>query len=116
MKKARIKTSTDAHAFIDAVAAHHGWHVNPDAGFAEVLAGGLAANYNRFGYYQCPCRDSWAGDRKKDADIICPCVYSKADLDEYGQCYCGLFVTAELAQSGRGAASIPERRPQELFP
>jgi ferredoxin-thioredoxin reductase catalytic subunit len=27
------------------------------------------------------------GDREKDLDIICPCDYRDADLEEFDQCY-----------------------------
>lgn len=104
------KTSDDARAFIAAVAARHGWHVNPDVEFVDDLASGLATNYNRYGYYLCPCRDG-DGNRETDADIICPCEYNPADQAEYGHCLCGLYLSAEFAESGRTPESIPERRP-----
>jgi len=52
------------------------------------------------------------GLRDEDKDIICPCVYAKPDLEEYGQCYCGLYLTKELFASGKQTGSIPERRPE----
>lgn len=106
---AKHKTSEDARLFIDAVAAKQGWAVNPDAGFVNQLAVGLAANYNRFGYYLCPCRDG-DGERSADDDIICPCDYARPDQAEYGHCLCGLFLSPEFAESGQQPASIPERR------
>lgn len=109
------KSAADARRFIAAVSNHHGWKTNPDLQFVDVLARGLSTNFNRYGFYQCPCRDSW-GDSAKDEDIVCPCVYCEPDLAEYGHCYCGLFLTEERARSGKAVVSIPERRPTARFP
>ncbi len=93
--------------FVQKAAAHYGWKENPDSSFVQSIAEGLTTNVNRYGYYLCPCRDG-DGDRKTDADIVCPCAYAAADITEYGQCFCGLF----LAKSNNGTAvtQIPERR------
>ncbi len=106
----------DANSFIASVSRRKRWAVNPDAAFVEILSRGLAANRSRFGYYQCPCRVSWDGDREKDKDIICPCAYSDADVREHGHCFCGLFLSDDYLRSGRHVAQIPERRPDERFP
>ncbi len=63
-----------------------GYHLNPDRGFVLVLAEGLHTNQQRYGYMLCPCRMG-EGEREKDLDIICPCDYRDADLEEYEQCY-----------------------------
>jgi ferredoxin-thioredoxin reductase catalytic subunit len=63
-----------------------GYHLNPDRDFTLMLVEGLLRNKERYGYMLCPCRVG-EGDREKDRDIICPCDYRDADLDEYGQCY-----------------------------
>ncbi len=63
-----------------------GYHLNPDREFTLMLVDGLYRNRERYGYMLCPCRLG-EGDREKDLDIICPCDYRDADLDEYGQCY-----------------------------
>ena len=106
---ARKKTPADAHQFIRAVAGHQGWAVNADKEFVDQLADGLARNYNRYGYYLCPCRDG-DGERSADQDIICPCVYVPADHEEFGHCLCGLFLSRQFAASGKEPSSIPERR------
>lgn len=107
---AKHKEPADVVTFAHAVANHQGYAVNPDKDFVATLALGLAANYNRYGYYLCPCRDA-DGDRSADADIICPCDYNLPDQKEYGHCFCGLFMTEEFAASNKEPASIPERRP-----
>lgn len=96
--------------------AHNGWALNNDETFVGRLIEGLTKNYNRYGFYQCPCRDSWDGDRAKDSDIICPCSYCRADIEEYGHCLCGLFMSPDFADSGAPVRRIPERRPEERFP
>ena len=104
------KTTADALQFIRAVADHRRWAVVGDEQFLTDLAEGLAKNYNRYGYFLCPCRDG-DGDRETDKDIICPCVYAVPDQAEYGHCFCGLFLTHGFAERGLAPQPIPERRP-----
>jgi ferredoxin-thioredoxin reductase catalytic subunit len=87
-----------------------GYHLNPDADFTRALVEGLLTNQGRYGYPSCPCRRA-AGERAEDVDIICPCDYRDADLDEYGACYCALYVSREIADGGKEAGAIRERRP-----
>ena len=105
----RRKTPEKARQFIEAVAKHQGWAPNPDDEFLSDLARGLAQNYNAYGYYLCPCRDG-DGERELDRDIICPCDYAPPDIDEYGHCFCGLFLAKQFAESGTKPRPIPERR------
>ncbi len=109
---AKQKTIEDTRRFVTMVARKQGWGVCPDKGLLEDLIQGLTENHNRYGYFLCPCRDG-AGVREKDKDIICPCVYNVPDQKEYGQCFCGLFVTREFEAAGRQPEQIPERRPEE---
>lgn len=108
--RSKQKTPEHARQFVAAVAQHQGWAANPDEEFLSDLATGLARNYNRYGYYLCPCRDG-DGDRDEDRDIICPCDYARPDIEEYGHCFCALFLAKEFAASGTTPRSIPERRP-----
>lgn len=107
----RKKTAQDARLFIERVAQHNGWAVNPDRQFVDDLAEGLAVNYNRHGYFLCPCRDG-DGERERDRDIICPCDYITPDQQEFGHCFCGLFLTPEFAVKNEAPTQIPERRPE----
>ncbi len=109
------KTPGDTQKFIKAVADHKGWILNRDSEYIEFLVNGLTVNHERYGFYQCPCRDSY-GDKVKDKDIHCPCEYAAADIQEYGQCFCGLFLDADYYSSHEDVDGIPERRPDELFP
>jgi ferredoxin-thioredoxin reductase catalytic chain len=87
-----------------------GYHLNPDREFARELVRSLLVNQERYGYWACPCRLA-AGDKAEDLDIICPCDYRDADLNEHGSCYCALYVAQEVLEGKRRASSIPERRP-----
>jgi len=87
-----------------------GYHLNPDREFTRGLVRGLLANRERYGYISCPCRLA-SGNREDDLDIICPCDYRDQDLAEYGACYCGLYVAADVEAGVRTAAPVPDRRP-----
>jgi len=87
-----------------------GYHLNPDVDFTKDLISGLLVNQQRYGYWACPCRLA-SGDKSEDLDIICPCDYRDADLNEYGTCYCSLYVSKKFLESGQEIKSIPERRP-----
>lgn len=96
-------------AFVERVAAQRGWRLNPDPQHLQDVFEGLMSNRRRYDYYLCPCRDG-SGDRDSDADVICPCLYAQADLEEHGHCYCGLFLDPRFAASAGAVQPIPERR------
>jgi ferredoxin-thioredoxin reductase catalytic chain len=87
-----------------------GYHLNPDAVFSKDLIRGLLETDKRYGYRACPCRLA-SGIKDEDLDIICPCDYRDSDLDDYGVCYCALYVSGAVLKGEKTAASIPERRP-----
>ena len=91
-----------------------GYHLNPDRERTRALLEGLIENKDRYGYMSCPCRLA-AGDRERDRDIICPCIYRDDDLAEYGQCYCGLYTDPDLDSKFPEERYVPERRPAEKF-
>jgi ferredoxin-thioredoxin reductase catalytic subunit/rubredoxin len=86
-----------------------GYFLNPDQEFVLSLMEGLLTNEERYFYQSCPCRLA-EGIREKDLDIICPCDYRDPDLDDYGACYCALYVSEETALGRREAEPVPERR------
>lgn len=90
-----------------------GYNLNPDKSFVEDLAKGLLENIDRYGYGGCPCRLN-KGEYEKDKDMICPCDYRDDDLDEYGTCYCGLYVSDEILEGKKTLTSIPDRRLKAL--
>ena len=87
-----------------------GYHLNPDEEITGELVKGLLVNEKRYGFRACPCRLA-SGDKEKDLDIICPCDYRDADLDEYDTCYCSLYVSRDVVDGKVKIGSIPERRP-----
>ena len=103
------KSLADTRRFASMVAEKQGWKVNPDESFTESLLEGLTTNWNRYGYYLCPCRDT-EGSREADASVLCPCRYSRADIQEYGHCFCALYMSQEFAARGAPAEGIPDRR------
>lgn len=96
-------------AELESDAEAHGYHLNPDVEFSAALAEGLLVNEKRFGYRSCPCRLA-SGDAERDRDIVCPCYYRDADLDEWGACYCALYVSQAMLDGEKELGSIPERR------
>jgi ferredoxin-thioredoxin reductase catalytic subunit len=62
----------------------------------------------------CPCRLA-LGDKEKDRDIICPCVYREADVEEFGSCYCNLYVSSDWNEGKIPESYIPERRPDDKY-
>ena len=95
-----------------AEAKEGGYYLNPDEEFTRELVESLIVNIDRYSYPACPCRLA-AGSREDDLDIICPCDYRDPDLDQFGACYCALYVSEEIAEGKREARPIPERRPAE---
>ncbi len=87
-----------------------GYHLNPDLEHTKELVRGLLINEQRYGYWACPCRLA-AGEKEQDLDIICPCDYRDQDIEEYGACYCGLYVSDRIVEGEQDVAPIPERRP-----
>lgn len=109
------KSGVDVARFVRNVATKQHWQLNADKEFVEMLKEGLESNLERLGYLQCPCRLSW-DDRERDKDIICPCTYAVDDIDEYGHCFCSLFFAHDYDFARNEPTSIPERRPEHLFP
>ncbi len=105
----KVKSIADVTLFISMVAEKNNWKLNKDKEHLEIITEGLMKNYNRYGYFSCPCRDA-DGLREIDKDIVCPCDYCVPDQKEFGHCYCGLYLTEEFFNSGGEPKSIPERR------
>ncbi len=99
---------------LDREAKEGGYILNPERDFVLALVESLAVNTKRYGYPTCPCRLAF-GEKSKDLDIICPCDYRDADLEEYGACYCALYVTEDWIAGKKPHKSIPERRPAEFM-
>ena len=89
-----------------------GYYFNKDEERTFELLENLLINKDRYGYMACPCRLA-SGDREWDKDIICPCVYREPDVEEYGSCYCNLYVSQEWNDEKIPHDYVPERRPPE---
>lgn len=89
-----------------------GYYLNKDKERTFELLENLLLNKERYGYMACPCRLA-SGDREWDKDIICPCVYREPDVEEYGSCYCNLYVSKEWNEKKIPHDYVPERRPPE---
>jgi len=89
-----------------------GYYFSNDRKRVFELLDGLLANKQRYGYMACPCRLA-SGNRENDKDIICPCIYRKPDVEEFGSCYCNLYVSKEWNDGKIPHEYVPERRPPE---
>ena len=87
-------------------------YFNKDKDLVFELLESLVLNKERYGYMACPCRLA-CGDKDKDKDIICPCEYRAPDLEEYGACFCGLYISEALHNNKIQSEYVPERRPPE---
>ncbi len=87
-----------------------GIYFNTDKELVMELLDALVLNKNRYGYMACPCRLA-SGKREEDKDIVCPCDYRAPDLEEFGACYCGLYVSKAVHNNTAEAEYVPERRP-----
>ena len=104
INKARRRAEEDAKA--------KGYYLVPDPELLEDLLEGLQKNEERYGYPSCPCRLA-SGKLELDRDIICPCDYRDPDVNDYEQCYCGLYVTKDIHDGKKPTNPIPERRSNE---
>jgi ferredoxin-thioredoxin reductase catalytic chain len=91
-----------------------GYFFNKDRERVDDLLSSLLKNMERYGYMCCPCRLA-SGDREKDKDILCPCVYREPDVKEFGSCYCNLYVSQAWNEGKIAHDYVPERRPPEKF-
>jgi ferredoxin-thioredoxin reductase catalytic subunit len=89
-----------------------GYYFSGDKERVFELLEALLVNKERYGYMSCPCRLA-SGDREKDTDILCPCVYRGPDVEEYGSCYCNFYVSRDWNEEKIPHVYVPERRPPE---
>lgn len=108
-------TAQELYEMLKKVQEPKGFYFNQDMERTMWLMEALLVNKERYGYMCCPCRLA-SGDREKDTDIICPCVYREPDVAQYGSCFCNLYVTPAWNQGDIAHDYVPERRPPEKFP
>ena len=92
-----------------------GYYFNKDKHRVFELLEALFVNKERYGYMSCPCRLA-SGDRERDKDILCPCVYRTPDVKDFGSCYCNLYVSKAWNEDKVSHVYVPERRPPEKLP
>ena len=102
------------HEMLRKVQEPKGYYFNKDRERVFELLEALLINKGRYGYMSCPCRLA-SGDRDKDRDILCPCIYREPDVREYGSCYCNLYVSEAWNEETISHVYVPERRPPEQF-
>jgi ferredoxin-thioredoxin reductase catalytic chain len=107
-----VMTVEQLYEMLKKVQEEKGYFFNRDKEKVFALLEGLITNRERYGYMCCPCRLS-SEDREWDRDIICPCVYRGPDVEEYGSCYCALYVSKEWNDDKIPRVYVPERRPVE---
>jgi len=100
------------YAMLEKTQSAQGYFFNADRERTMELLEALLKNKDRYGYMVCPCRLA-SGDRENDKDIICPCVYRAPDVEEYGSCYCNLYVSQAWNEGTIDREFVPERRPPE---
>lgn len=96
----------------EADAKTYGYYLHPDPDFLTDLLEGLRKNWERYGYPSCPCRLA-SGNFDYDRDIFCPCDYRDPDVQEFGTCYCALYMRKDLFEGKTPILPVPERRPIE---
>lgn len=92
-----------------------GYFFNRDKEVVFELLKGLLTNKERYGYMSCPCRLA-SDNYEKDKDITCPCVYRAPDVEEFGSCYCNLYVSKDWNEDKIPHEYVPERRPHGGMP
>ncbi len=102
-------TSDKLYEVLNKYAESQEIQLNKDKDFVMEILEGLLKNESRYGYRSCPCRLA-TGVKEKDQEIICPCVYRDPDIEEYGSCYCRLYVSKEWNEEKIQHRKVPERR------
>ncbi|MCK5242112.1 ferredoxin:glutaredoxin reductase [bacterium] len=89
--------------------------LNPDDSMTNQLLESLLINEERYGYLFCPCRLA-TGKYTQDLSMICPCDYRDEDINEFGTCYCGLYVSREVLVKKKEVITVPERKDRPPSP
>ena len=75
-------------------AEENGIMLNPDERIVQGIIKGLFMKEEKFGEKYCPCRRE-SGDKEKDKEIICPCIFHMDEIKDMDHCHCNLFVKKE---------------------
>ena len=108
-----MKTKEGMIEYCKKVCEKNNWILNKDEETLNELIEGLVENKKRYNYQSCPCRLA-SGVRELDRDLICPCDYAPQDIQEYGTCYCNLYMREDFYKTiNKKYVLVPERRPIE---
>ena len=108
-----MKTKEEMIEYCKKVCEKNNWILNKDERTLNELIEGLVKNKKRYNYQSCPCRLA-SGVRELDRDLICPCDYAPQDIQEYGTCYCNLYMREDFYKTiNKKYVLVPERRPIE---
>jgi ferredoxin-thioredoxin reductase catalytic subunit len=107
-----METKKGMVEYVTQVAHKNDWILNKDETTFSDLIDGLLDNKKSHGYQSCPCRLA-SGKRDLDRDLICPCDYASPDIEEYGACYCNLYLRHDFYEKNVDFIAVPERRPLE---
>jgi ferredoxin-thioredoxin reductase catalytic subunit len=110
-----MKEAESLYETLKKVQEPKGFYFNQDKQQVMELLDALLINKGRYGYMACPCRLA-SGNRDLDRDIFCPCEYRAPDVEEYGSCYCNLYVSNAWNEDRLPKVYVPERRPPERLP
>jgi ferredoxin-thioredoxin reductase catalytic subunit len=79
-----------------------GLALQPDRAQRDYVLQGLARDLLKYGRAYCPCRKV-TGNPEKDRANLCPCRTHRAEIEQSGQCECGLFTKRrENKKNGNG--------------
>ncbi|MFW9940648.1 MAG: ferredoxin-thioredoxin reductase catalytic domain-containing protein [Candidatus Thorarchaeota archaeon] len=105
-----METKDGMKEYVKQVAQKNSWILNKNQKTFNDLIDGLVDNKRSYGYQSCPCRLA-SGKRDLDRDLICPCDYAPPDVQEYGACYCNLYLSSDFYEKNVDFITVPERRP-----
>ena len=75
---------------LKAYADSKNFKLNENQKALEGIITALLRNKKFKGDIYCPCRIV-TGDKEKDKEIICPCVFHRGEIELQGKCKCTLF-------------------------
>ena len=81
-----------------------GVKLNPDDKIVSGILKGLLKNKEMKDALYCPCRLP-TGDKEKDKEIECPCVFYRDEIELEGHCKCFLFATRVHGAAQRKSVS-----------
>ena len=79
----------EVRGIIHEYAKENNYSLNPDFKVLAKLYMKLADNIDKHGFPYCPCRIVIPGVH--NPDNVCPCPFSKDEIEKTGHCKCRLF-------------------------